>query len=219
MLIHREATEMPLPQYNAAADLIDRNLTAGRGNKIAVIDDSGSYTYAALAERVDRCVNGLREFGIEPAQRILLCLLDSIDFPTCFLGAIKAGIVPIPVNTMCPALDYAWVLTDSGATAAIVSAARMQEFVEAARMADWHGRIIVSGVSDGGHASLGDLLDGASPVAEAADTRPDDVCFWLFFRIYRQAQGRRAPADQLGPDGRTLRPRRPRHHRARRRGF
>jgi len=180
MLIHRETTEMPLPQYNAAADLIDRNLATGRGNKIAVIDDSGSYTYAALAERVDRCVNGLREFGIEPEQRILLCLLDSIDFPTCFLGAIKAGIVPIPVNTMCPALDYAWVLTDSRATAAIVSAARMQEFVEAARMADWHGRIVVSGASDGGHASLGDLLGAASPLAATTDTRPDAVCFWLY---------------------------------------
>jgi benzoate-CoA ligase len=55
---------MPLPQYNAAADLIDRNLAAGRGNKVAVIDDSGTYTYATLAERVDRCVNALRDFGI-----------------------------------------------------------------------------------------------------------------------------------------------------------
>src|ERR1700752_272194 len=63
--------------YNAAADLIERNLTAGRGDKIAFIDDRGSYTYRALAERVDRAANALRKLGLEPEQRVLLCLLDT----------------------------------------------------------------------------------------------------------------------------------------------
>src|SRR5437879_3400030 len=107
--------------YNAAADLIGRNLAAGRAKKIAYIDDRGSYSYADLAERVDRCANALRDLGIQPEQRVLLCLVDSIDFPTAFLGAIKAGIVPVPVNTMLTTGDYAFMIADSRARVVIVS--------------------------------------------------------------------------------------------------
>jgi hypothetical protein len=58
---------MELPrEYNAAVDLIERNLSAGRGAKVAYIDDSGSTTYAQLAERVDRAANALRGLGRSP---------------------------------------------------------------------------------------------------------------------------------------------------------
>src|ERR1700756_1798137 len=91
----------PFPrQYNAAVDLIGRNLAAGRGRKIAVRDDRGVYSYDDLADRVDRFAGLLTGLGIAVEQRILLCLLDTIDFPTAFLGAIRAGIVPVPVNTL-----------------------------------------------------------------------------------------------------------------------
>jgi len=53
-------------EYNAAYDLIERNLRAGRHAKLAYIDDSGSYTYAELAERVDRCANSLVNLGLQP---------------------------------------------------------------------------------------------------------------------------------------------------------
>ena len=89
--------------YNAAADLIERNLAAGRGPKTAFIDDRGHYNYADLAERAGRFAHAVRRLGIEPEQRILLCLHDGIDFPTAFLGAIKAGIVPVAVNTLLSA--------------------------------------------------------------------------------------------------------------------
>src|SRR5438876_830725 len=70
--------------YNAAHDLIERNLQAGRASKVAYIDDRGSTTYAELAERVNRCSNALIGLGLEPEQRVLLCVLDTIDFPTAF---------------------------------------------------------------------------------------------------------------------------------------
>jgi len=60
--------------YNAAADLIERNLVAGRGAKPAVIDEGGAYSYAELAERVARFANTVRRLGVQPEQRILLCL-------------------------------------------------------------------------------------------------------------------------------------------------
>ena len=88
--------------YNAAADLIERSLVAGRGAKTAFIDDRGSYSYAELAERVGRFASVVRRLGIHPEQRILLCLHDTIDFPTAFLGAIKTGVVPVALPTTPP---------------------------------------------------------------------------------------------------------------------
>ena len=82
-------------QYNAASDLIQRNLLAGRGNKPAFIDDAGSHTYGELAERVIRFGYALTGLGMKQEERVMLCLLDTIDFPTAFLGCIQAGIVPI----------------------------------------------------------------------------------------------------------------------------
>ena len=90
---------LELPRdYNAAVDLVGRN--AGRGGKIAYIDDSGSCTYAQLAERVDRAANALRALGIEREQRIAIAMLDCVDWVALFLGAIKAGIVPVAMNTL-----------------------------------------------------------------------------------------------------------------------
>src|SRR6266436_4888197 len=102
-------------RFNAAHDLLDRNLRAGREAKIAYIDDAGTYTYGDLAARVNRFADSLHGFGLAQEQRILLCIQDGIDFPTAFLGAIKAGIVPIPVNTMLSAakLFFAYGLGNS----------------------------------------------------------------------------------------------------------
>ena len=161
--------------YNAAAHLIERNLESGRGGKVAFIDDRGTYTYAELAERVHRCANALRCEGLEAGQRVVLCLLDTIDFPTCFLGAIEAGIVPIPLNTLLTAEDYAFILANARPKAAIVSEARRAIFHEAARLAEWGGRVIVA---EGGE--LESLLAKSSTAVQVARTRPGDACFWLY---------------------------------------
>src|SRR5206468_725895 len=106
--------------YNAAVDLIERNLAAGRGAKTAFIDDHGRYSYAELAERTSRFANLMRRLGIDPEQRILLCLHDTIDFPSAFLGAIKAGVLPVAVNTQLAAGEFAFMLADSRARAVVV---------------------------------------------------------------------------------------------------
>src|SRR5690242_5485762 len=77
--------------YNAAHDLLERNLRAGRASKPAYIDDVRAWTYGELARRVNRFANALGEIGLQMEQRVLLCLTDTIDFPTAFLGSIKAG--------------------------------------------------------------------------------------------------------------------------------
>ncbi|GGF29154.1 acetyl-CoA synthetase [Aliidongia dinghuensis] len=170
----------PAGFYNAAVDLIDRNLAAGRAAKTVFIDEAGSYSYGDLAERADRFVNVLHTLGVAPGERLVLALLDTIDFPTCFLGAIKAGVVPIPANTLLQPADFAHMLADSGARALVVSEALLPKLVEAADIAKWDGLVVVSGAEGQGRPLLAPLMAEADKTALAAQTRPDDVCFWLY---------------------------------------
>jgi benzoate-CoA ligase len=170
----------PFPRdYNAAVDLIGRNLAAGRGGKIAVRDDRGTYTYAELAERAERFGDVLARLGVVAEQRILLCLLDTIDFPTAFLGAIRAGVVPVPVNTLLTAADYDFMLRDSRARILVVSAALLPSF--SSILANHPGlTVVVSGEGEHGHLRFGDLMANATAGAPAAATSCDDICFWLY---------------------------------------
>lgn len=166
--------------YNAAYDLIDRNLRAGRGSKAAYIDDRGSYTYDELAGRVNRCANVLVELGLQPEQRILLCLQDTIDFPTAFLGAIKAGVVPVPVNTLLKTADYQYMLQDSRARALIVSAPLLPTFAPLLAQAPRLRHVIVSQGESPQLHSFDTLLAHAGSSFEPVTTSCDDACFWLY---------------------------------------
>ncbi|MDH5352759.1 MAG: AMP-binding protein, partial [Betaproteobacteria bacterium] len=107
--------------YNAAWDLIERNLRAGRGAKVAFHDDAGALTFAQLAERVNRFGSGLLAMGLRMEDRVLIAMHDTADWPVAFLGAIRAGIVPVAVNTLLTSKDYEYMLSDSRAKALVVS--------------------------------------------------------------------------------------------------
>jgi benzoate-CoA ligase len=166
--------------YNAAHDLFERNLAAGRGAKAAFIDDNGSHSYAQLAERANRCANTLAGLGLGMESRIMLCLHDSIDFPAMFLGSIKAGIVPIAANTMLTTADYGYMLGDSRASALVVSEALLPVLSPLLGTLPFLRHVIVSGKDAHGHLLLSGLLAKASPAFEAAPTTCDDACFWLY---------------------------------------
>jgi benzoate-CoA ligase len=166
--------------YNAAHDLIERNLAGGRAERIAYIDDGGRYTYAELAQRVNRAANALSALGLGMDDRILLAHLDTIDFPSVFLGAIKAGIVPIAANTLFTTADYKFMLADSRARALIVSEALLPNFEPLLKSLPFLKHVIVSGKDPHGHAHLQSLMARAGTGFEAAPTTCDDVCFWLY---------------------------------------
>src|ERR1700676_3358822 len=170
--------------YNAAHDLIERNLQAGRSGKTAYIDDNGRYTYGELAERVNRCANAMISLGLESEQRVLLCILDTIDFLTAFLGSIKAGIVPIAANTLLTTADYEYMLRDSRAHALIVSAPLLPVFAPLLGRLPHLKHVIVAGSADekgvAGHESFSRLLAYAGTGFAPAATTCDDACFWLY---------------------------------------
>ena len=160
--------------YNAAEDLIERNLQAGRGGKVAFVDDAGQLTYAELAERANRFGSGLGTLGLEMEDRILIAMLDTVDWPTAFLGAIKAGIVPIAVNTLLTTKDYEFMLSDSRARALVVSEALLPQFKPLLGKLPFLKHVIVSG------APFNEILVKGQPRLAAAPTTRDDTCFWLY---------------------------------------
>jgi benzoate-CoA ligase len=166
--------------YNFAADILERNLAAGRADKIAFIDHRGKYSYADLADRVERFGHVLRSLGVRGEERILICLLDAIDWPTAFLGAIKAGVVAVPVNTLMTEDDYRFMLEDSRARVLVVSEELLPKLAPALAATKHVPHVIVSGDNAHGHRRFADLLAAADNKPVTAVTTADDMCFWLY---------------------------------------
>jgi benzoate-CoA ligase len=166
--------------YNFAADVIERNLRAGRADKPAFIDPRGAWTYGQLADRIERFGAVLRSMGIRREERIVLALLDTVDWPTAFLGAIKAGVIPIPVNTLMTADDYRFMLADSRARLLVASEPLLPRFENVIGSSPDLTHVIVSGEGAHDHAAFEDLLSGVQPDPYTAPTTCDDMCFWLY---------------------------------------
>src|SRR6202051_1709703 len=169
-------------RFNAAHDLLERNLRAGRAPKIACIDDGGSYSYGELAARINRFAGSLHGFGMHMEQRVMLCLQDGVDFPTAFLGAIKAGVVPIPVNTLLSPADYAYMLYDSRAPMLVVSEPLLSRFESILGQSPYLKHVLVAGASMTPPTmnSLREVLAASTDACQPAPTLRDEPCFWLY---------------------------------------
>jgi benzoate-CoA ligase len=167
--------------YNAAHDLLQRHVIEGRGDRIAVIDDEGSYSYRAVAERTLRAAGALAGLGVLPEQRVALCMLDSVDFVATFLGAIALGAVPVPLNTLLTTDDYGYLVRDMRASALIASDALLGKLGPAiGGVRAVAGCATVLGGDLGALPSWRALIDRATPLDAFAPTTSDDVAFWLY---------------------------------------
>jgi benzoate-CoA ligase family protein len=169
--------------YNMAADLLARHVAEGRGDRTAVIDDDGRHRYAWLEERARRAAAAFAALGVQPEQRVALCMLDTVELPAALLGAIALGAVPIPLNTLLAPDDYRHLLRDSRARVLVVSDALVGKLAPA--IADLpHLKIAVArsplGGDAGAHPGWQALVDGVEPVRAYADTSTDEVAFWLY---------------------------------------
>ncbi|MBV9891605.1 MAG: benzoate-CoA ligase family protein [Rhizobacter sp.] len=175
---------MPSPPepLNFARHLLDAN--RGRSARIAYIDDRGALTYGELDERARRLAAALLALGVRREERVLLLMHDVVEWPIAFLGALYAGVVPVAVNTLLTVDDYAFMLANSRAQAAIVSAALAPTLALALGHPGHEVRhTILAG--DGGDATpgalaLATLLAAHEPLARAASTCGDDPAFWLY---------------------------------------
>jgi len=166
------------PEFNVAREFIDRHLDEGRGDKLAIRSLHGDVTYRQLVAGVNRCANLLVGRGIKRGDRVLMVVKDCAEFFYVFWGAIKAGIVPVPLNTLLRAEDYAFMLENSGCAALVYSPEYTAEVGKAlARMTVKPPQVLsVDGAGDTLVSQLADQSDQFSAVAAG----PTDECFWLY---------------------------------------
>ena len=167
--------------YNAATDMVDLHIAAGRGDKAAFIDPSETLTYGALAERANRMTNLMRTYRVPREARVALLLLDTVDYPPAFWGAIKAGVVPVALNTLLTTEQYAYILDDSRAHAIVVSAALVDVIKPILGKLPSLKHVFVAGGDVPPFAlNFRDELGHQSANAVAADTCADETAFWLY---------------------------------------
>jgi len=167
--------------YNAATDMVDRNVTHGRGAKPAFIDPSETLTYGELQARCNRMANLLATYGLVRESRIALLLLDTVDFPVAFWGAIKAGVVPVALNTLLTSEQYAYILSDSRVRALFISAPLLAAVEPILGQLASLKHVFVCGGEPPPYAlSFRAELDQQAPAFEAVDTCCDETAFWLY---------------------------------------
>ncbi len=166
--------------YNAVSWLLDRNVEAGRGEKLAYTDTISELTYRGLQQQTCRVANMLRRLGVRREERVAMIMLDTVDFPAVFLGAMRAGIVPVPLNTLLTSEQYAYVLADCRARVLFVSEPLYPVVKDiVGRMPDLDC-VVVSGSHALGHKLLAEELARESDQFDTVATHEDEPAFWLY---------------------------------------
>jgi benzoate-CoA ligase len=164
--------------YNAAHDLLKRN--AARPDKVAYIDATtgAKLTYGELEDQARRFAAALRHRGFKPETRVMLAMLDTLEWPVVFLGSILAGVVPVAANTLLTTKDFDFMLRDSRAQALFVSRPLLPTFEPLVGKISTLEQMFVAG-GEGEH-SVAHLIASGKADGEVAGTCSDDVCFWLY---------------------------------------
>ena len=172
--------------YNAAADFVDASIARGLGGKIAFADGARALTYADLQEGTFRFAAALRRLGIRQESRVVLIMHDSVDFPVAFWGAIRAGVIPVPLNTLLTPEQYAYLFADSRAVATVVVAPLAPMLLSIRPRLPHLNAVIVAGANAQDRPGLEDalfldeLLHKAEPEPLTAATVSDEVAFWMY---------------------------------------
>ena len=171
---------------NAVDYFVDRHLREARGDAIAFRDPWRSLSYAGLAAATHRFAGALPAAGVGRERRIALLLLDTIDFPIAFWGAVRAGVVPVPINTLLTNEMVGYILADCRAEAVVISAPLATALRPVLHSVTGLRRIVVSQpdgttpapIDDPRQVGFEDFL--ASGGGETVATPADEVAFWLY---------------------------------------
>ena len=177
-------SQIPPPgeRFNFARHLLEAN--RARPANLAYIDDHERITYGELDDRVRRMAGALLGAGMRREERVLLLMHDNNDWPVAFLAALYAGVVPVAVNTLLSADDYAYILAHCRAQGAIVSQALVPVLGKAMAQAPHEVKFVMVSRPEGAlpkdGVALRDALSKNVPVERGADTGPEDIAFWLY---------------------------------------
>ena len=170
--------------YNASRILFD-NLDGGNGARLALTGPPGNLTYAELCAEASRWGHGLISLGLKRGDRVLMFLDDTPAYPAAFFGAVRAGFVPLLINTLTPPDLLQFYLSDSGATVAVADAEFCGRFdADACKDTALHTLIVVNGGA-GRHAApktvmASDWLTNFPDKLSEADTHRNEMAFWMY---------------------------------------
>ena len=175
-----------IPQsYNASRILFD-NLAHGRGERLALTGPGGTRSYAQLCAEASQWGHGFLSLGLQRGDRILMFLDDTPAYPAAFFGAVRAGFVPLLINTLTPPDLLQFYLSDAGAAVAVADAEFAPRFnAEACKDTPLRTLIVVNGAA-GEHAvpnSLDRRHNGCRhfpPILPEADTDRNEMAFWMY---------------------------------------
>jgi 4-hydroxybenzoate-CoA ligase len=166
---------------NACADLLDRNVEEGRGDKLAFMDPQRKLTYGELQAETRRFARLLRTLGVRREERIALAMLDTVELPIALLGAIRAGVAPVPLNTLLAAEQYAYMLADSRARALCLSSVLLPVLEPIlSKLPDLVHVIVVGGGAPSGAIDFAEALSSEPALFETANCHADEPAFWLY---------------------------------------
>jgi benzoate-CoA ligase len=168
-----------IPERYNASSVIDRNIAAGRGQKVAFIASDATLTYDELRRKVNQMGHLLRELGVGREDRVLLVLDDSTVFPIAFLGAMRIGAVPVPVSHLDKAANFRHFIEDSYAEIVVTDAASLPRLQDALAGHD-ELQFVARGGEGPGVVELDAALSVQSDELDAAPTHRDDPGFWLY---------------------------------------
>lgn len=177
------APPISLPdEFNAAAHFVDRHIREGRADKTAIECGDLRITYGQLFTQVNQLGNGLKSLGVRIEERVLLLLMDTLEFAVSFFGTIKIGAIPVPVNTLLKPADYKYLLNNSRARVAIVSDSLLTliQSIPRNELRYLETIVVVGGEAAAGTLSFEELCRNSSPQLEPAPTGRDDAAFWLY---------------------------------------
>jgi benzoate-CoA ligase family protein len=171
-----------MTHYNAAAWLLDRQVDLGRGDRTAYRIEGRTVTLAELCDEVWRAQNALRQLDVRRGERVALVVDDELAFPAWFLGALRAGAVPVPLSTMLTADELAAIVTDAGAGTVVLSAGYREHLAAmAAGPSELRNAVVIGDpVAAGGLPVHGWATFTERTEAPVAPTGPDSPAFWLY---------------------------------------
>ncbi len=167
---------------NAAIYFVDRHVSEGRGDKVAFREVTGKnreITYGVLSARTAQVAGAFERAGFRREERIACLILDQIEYPEVFWGALKAGVVPVALNTLLPTALYDAILQDSRASCLVLSAELADAVLPAAKASPYIRSIVVIGDAPEGTIAYDEFVSDARPV-DAINVIGDECAFWLY---------------------------------------
>lgn len=185
MSLARSTTTEP-DTFNAADFLVDRHVRDGNGARPAVVTDTRTLSYSQLSHEIQTVAAGLRDIGVRPEERVLMCMVDDVELFTAILATMRLGAIAVPASTMLTGTELAKLVVDSRARVMLASPEYSDAVVEAVESSAELRHVVFAGKSSAAVRPSVHVHSWETFVGDAASyqqphrTCGDSPALWLY---------------------------------------